>query len=92
MGADHFLDMLVEHPDGAGLLTSPSLSPENAHRPGVSICAGPACDRQILRKLFGNIATAATLLDRDPALPEQFAATARRLSADRIGAGGSLQE
>ena len=87
-----FLDTLVEHPDGSGLVTSPSLSPENAHKEGVSLCAGPAMDRQILRELFGNIVTASALLKRDRRLRRQFAAAARRLPGDRIGKAGQLQE
>jgi alpha-L-fucosidase 2 len=49
-----FLDTLVEDPKGRGLVTSPSISPENTHRPGAAVCAGPAMDRQILRDLFDH--------------------------------------
>jgi alpha-L-fucosidase 2 len=88
-----FVDTLVEDPKGRGLVTSPSLSPENAHHPGVSICAGPAMDRQILRDLFDHTLEAHKLL-RDP--DADFAATIAdkraRLPADRIGAQGQLQE
>ncbi|WP_083942883.1 glycoside hydrolase family 95 protein [Sphingomonas soli] len=87
-----FLDTLVEHPDGSGLVTSPSISPENAHHPGVSICAGPAMDRQILRELFANTAECAALLKRDPTLQAQMRAAAASLPADRIGKAGQLQE
>ncbi|PSJ37964.1 glycoside hydrolase family 95 protein [Allosphingosinicella deserti] len=85
-----FLDTLVEHP--AGLVTSPSTSPENAHHSGVSICAGPAMDRQILRELFANIISASRRLDRDAALRAQFEAALARIPADRIGRAGQLQE
>jgi alpha-L-fucosidase 2 len=88
-----FFDTLVEDPKGRGLITSPSLSPEHEHHPGVSICAGPAMDRQILRDLFG-IALAAHRLVSDS--DTEFAATAadkrERLAKDRIGAQGQLQE
>ena len=87
-----FLDTLVEAPDGSGLITSPSMSPENAHRTGVSICEGPAMDRQILRELFANIVTASELLDVDASLRSRFASALRRLPADRIGREGQLQE
>ena len=86
-----FLDTLVALPDG-GLVTSPSLSPENAHHPGVSLCAGPACDRQILRELFANIVAASELLGRDGELRAQFASARDRLPTDRIGRAGQLQE
>jgi alpha-L-fucosidase 2 len=48
-----FVDALVEDPQGRGLVTSPSISPENEHHQGVATCAGPAMDRQIIRDLFG---------------------------------------
>ncbi|MEO8018828.1 MAG: glycoside hydrolase family 95 protein [Pseudomonadota bacterium] len=87
-----FLDTLVEDPEGRGLVTSPSLSPENAHPFGSSLCAGPAMDRQILRDLFAHTVEAGTLLAQDRDLLSQFAATALRLPKDRIGAQGQLQE
>jgi alpha-L-fucosidase 2 len=87
-----FLDTLVEHPDGSGLVTSPSLSPENPHHPGVTISAGPAMDRQILRELFGNIVSASEILGKDAELRQRFASAARRIPADRIGKAGQLQE
>ncbi|MBB4659693.1 glycosyl hydrolase family 95 catalytic domain-containing protein [Parvularcula dongshanensis] len=87
-----FLDTLVEHPGGEGLVTCPSISPENAHHPGTTICAGPACDRQILRKLFGNIIEASELLGLDSDLRAEFSSARSRLPADRIGKAGQLQE
>ncbi len=87
-----FLDAMVEHPDGSGLVTAPSMSPENNHIPGVSICAGPAMDRQIIRELFGNIIAASTLLERDAPLRGRFEAALARIPADRIGREGQLQE
>lgn len=88
-----FVDALVEDPQGRGLVTSPSLSPENEHRKGVALCAGPAMDRQIVRDLFDRTLQARAALG----LPDdEFAGTLRRLRArlapDRIGAQGQLQE
>ncbi|TFI57569.1 glycoside hydrolase family 95 protein [Sphingomonas parva] len=85
-----FLDAMVEHP--AGLVTSPSISPENAHHPKVSLCEGPAMDRQILRELFANVIEASRLLGRDAALRAQLEAARARIPADRIGKAGQLQE
>ena len=87
-----FLDTLVEDPQGRGLVTSPSLSPENSHGFGSSLAAGPAMDRQIVRDLFSYTVTAGRLLGQDGALLEQVAAAQARLAPDRIGAGGQLQE
>jgi alpha-L-fucosidase 2 len=87
-----FLDTLVEDPGGRGLVTSPSLSPENAHPFGSSLCPGPAMDRQILRDLFGHTVAAGRMMSRDSDLLKQFEAAARRLPPDLIGKGGQLQE
>ncbi len=88
-----FIDTMVEDPQGRGLLTSPSISPENRHHHGVAICAGPAMDRQILRDLFRHTLAAHALLgDGDNALKQSLEATLARLPADRIGAQGQFQE
>jgi alpha-L-fucosidase 2 len=90
--AEFFLENLVPDETGEFLVTSPSISPENAHHPGVSIAAGPAMDNQILRDLFAQTAAAARTLDRDPEFRARLLTTRTRLTPDRIGAGGQLQE
>ncbi len=88
-----FVDTLVEDPKGRGLVTSPSLSPENVHRPEVAICAGPAMDSQILRDLFdATLEAQARLGGADPAFSAALRQVRARLPADRIGAQGQLQE
>ncbi|RZL37515.1 MAG: glycoside hydrolase family 95 protein [Rubrivivax sp.] len=88
-----FLDALVEDPKGRGLVTSPSLSPENEHHAKVALCAGPAMDSQILRDLFdATLQAQAALGDEDTAFAEQLRKARARLPADRIGAQGQLQE
>jgi len=88
-----FVDTLVEDPKGRGLVTSPSISPENKHPAGVAICAGPAMDRQILRDLFANTLTAHELLkDSDADFAKAVAAAKARLPADRVGGQGQFQE
>jgi len=90
---EFFIDTLVEDPQGRGLVTSPSISPENQHHKGVAICAGPAMDRQILRDLFRHTLAAQALLgDDDASLRDALQATLKRLPADRIGAQGQFQE
>ncbi len=86
-----FLENLVALEDGT-LVTSPSVSPENAHHPGVSIVQGPAMDNQILRDLFAQTSAAATVLGRDSAFAKEVLAARARLAPDRIGAQGQLQE
>jgi alpha-L-fucosidase 2 len=86
-----FLENLIEL-DGQSLATSPSNSPENAHRPGISIAQGPAMDNQILRDLFAQTAAAARLLDRDEDFTKAVLDARARLAPDKIGAQGQLQE
>jgi len=87
-----FLDTLVEDTKGRGLVTSPSLSPENTHPFGSSLCAGPAMDRQIVRDLFAHTAEAAKLLKRDDALAGEILRAAARIAPDAVGKHGQLQE
>nr|NUR37862.1 glycoside hydrolase family 95 protein [Sphingomonas sp.] len=87
-----FLDALIEDSKGRGLITSPSVSPENQHPFGSSLCAGPAMDRQILRDLFEYTVAAGKKLNRDHDFLARVAAARARLAPDRIGKGGQLQE
>jgi alpha-L-fucosidase 2 len=90
--ARFFLDTLVEEPTHKWLVTCPSLSPENQHPQGVSVCAGPTMDMQIIRDLFGNCIGAAEILGVDKDFREQLAATRSRLAPNQIGSAGQLQE
>jgi alpha-L-fucosidase 2 len=87
-----FLDTLIEDPAGRGLITSPSVSPENQHPYGSSLSAGPAMDRQIVRDLFTRTIDAGRRLGRDAALLRELAGARDRLAPDEIGAQGQLQE
>ena len=75
-----FLDTLVADPKGRGLVTSPSISPENKHPYGASVCAGPAMDRQILRDLFDYTIDAARRLGRDAAFSAELQKARARLA------------
>jgi alpha-L-fucosidase 2 len=90
--AEFFLDTLVPDPSGKYLVTNPSMSPENNHIDGVSVCAGPAMDSQILRDLFANCIAAAETLGRDAAFRAECAKARGKLPPDRIGKAGQLQE
>lgn len=87
-----FLDTLVEDAKGRGLVTSPSVSPENQHPFGSSVAIGPAMDRQIVKDLFDHTVAAGKLLGQDAELLGQIAATRARIAPDRVGAGGQFQE
>ena len=72
--AQFFLNTLVEEPRHKWLVTCPSLSPENAHPGGVSVCAGPTMDEQIIRDLFTNCIRAAEILNTDADFRRELAA------------------
>jgi alpha-L-fucosidase 2 len=90
--AQFFLDTLMEDPTNHWLVTNPSLSPENGHPGGSSVCAGPTMDLEILRDLFANTIKASEILGVDAAFRKQVAATRARLAPLQIGHAGQLQE
>jgi alpha-L-fucosidase 2 len=90
--AQFFAHVLVPVAGTDRLVTAPSVSPENVHPHGASLCYGPAMDNQILRDLFSAAIEAGERLGRDPELREEFAAIRERLPVDRIGRAGQLQE
>lgn len=90
--AQFFLDTLVKDPASGYMVTAPSISPENEHRFGTSICAGPTMDMQILRDLFANTARAADILKTDAAFRAEVLAMRDRLVPNQIGKAGQLQE
>jgi alpha-L-fucosidase 2 len=90
--AQFFLDTLVEEPKHHWLVTSPSVSPENAHHPGVTAAMGPTMDAQIIRDLFDHCIESARILGRDQDFAARVAAARDRLPPNQIGAQGQLQE
>ncbi len=90
--AEFLLAVLVPLPATGELVTVPTLSPENVHPYGASLCAGPAMDSQITRELFRRTIAAAEALGLDAAFRDELAAALERLPADRIGHAGQLQE
>ncbi len=90
--AEFLLAVLVPLPATGELVTVPTLSPENVHPYGASLCAGPAMDSQITRELFRRTIAAAEALGVDGDFRGKLAAALARLPADRIGHAGQLQE
>ncbi|GHU64186.1 hypothetical protein FACS1894123_08450 [Bacteroidia bacterium] len=95
--SEFFLSMLVTEPKHGWLVTAPTTSPENSfYLPGsqksVSICMGSTMDNQIVRELFTNTATAASLLNTDKDLQERLLRTTAQLPPSRIGSDGRLME
>ncbi|MFG1948688.1 glycoside hydrolase N-terminal domain-containing protein [Nonomuraea sp. NPDC048826] len=90
--AQFFLETLVPEPNLGYLVTNPSNSPELAHHAGVSVCAGPTMDNQILRDLFDGCARASQELGTDAEFRSQILAARDRLPPTKIGSRGNIQE
>ncbi|GAB3654317.1 glycosyl hydrolase family 95 catalytic domain-containing protein [Glycomyces tarimensis] len=90
--AQFFLETLVEEPNLGWLVTNPSNSPELPHHNGVSVCAGPTMDMQILRDLFDACADAGEVLDIDSDFRSQVQAARDRLAPTRVGSRGNIME
>jgi alpha-L-fucosidase 2 len=92
-GAVRFIfDVLVPLPGTDWLVTNPSVSPENVHPYGASVCAGPAMDRQIVRDLIAALLGASAELNVEDELVDEARRLLPRLPPDRIGHAGQLQE
>jgi alpha-L-fucosidase 2 len=90
--AQFFLDTLVPDPNLGWLVTNPSSSPELTHHTGVSVCAGPTMDMQILRDLFDDVTRAGEVLAVDADFRAQVNAARDRLAPMRIGSRGNIME
>ena len=90
--AEFFLDVLVEEPVHKWLVTCPSVSPENVHPGGTSVCAGPTMDQQIVRDLLAHCIEASEILGLDAALRRELGEVRARLAPNQVGSAGQLQE
>ncbi len=90
--AHFFLDVLMTDPHNGALVTNPSISPENVHPFGATVCAGPSMDMSILRDLFEQTAAAADLLGLEHDFAVELRAARERLAPLKIGKLGQLQE
>jgi alpha-L-fucosidase 2 len=82
-----FLDYLVEDPRTGLLVSGPSNSPEIG-----GLVMGPTMDHQIIRHLLTRTAEASEILGVDEGLRRQMLDTAKRITPNRIGRHGQLQE
>jgi alpha-L-fucosidase 2 len=89
--AEFIFDVLVPLPGTDYLVTNPSLSPENVHPHGASLCAGPAMDNQIIRD-FLTLLRPLAISFNDDVLVSEIDRVLPRLPPDRIGSAGQLQE
>ena len=85
--AEFFAATLVEDPQGRGLISGPSNSPEHG-----GLVMGPAMDHQIIRALFAAVIEAGQILKIDPAFTKSLAGMHVRIAPNRIGRHGQLQE
>ncbi|MGO4262304.1 glycoside hydrolase family 95 protein [Lysobacter sp. TAB13] len=90
--AEFFAATLTSDPHTGERVTNPSMSPENVHPHGASLCAGPAMDSQLLRDLFAQCIQAAGLLGVDSGFALQLKQLREQLPPDRVGKAGQLQE
>jgi alpha-L-fucosidase 2 len=90
--AEFVFDVLVSLPGTSYLVTNPSLSPENVHPHGASICAGPAMDSQIIRDFLNLLRPVATSIGGEEEFVSEIDRVLSRLPPDRIGSAGQLQE
>ncbi|MBB3657782.1 alpha-L-fucosidase 2 [Rhizobium sp. BK650] len=90
--AEFIFDVLVPLPGTNYLVTNPSLSPENVHPHGASLCAGPAMDSQIIRDFLTLLRPLATSRGTEDAHVSEIDHVLSRLPPDRIGSAGQLQE
>ncbi|MBT1704925.1 glycoside hydrolase family 95 protein [Chryseosolibacter indicus] len=85
-------DILVEEPTNKWLMVVPSMSPENHHRPDISIAAGTTMDNQLVFDVFSNFIEASSLLNRDFELRDSVKIDCNRLPPMQIGKHSQLQE
>ena len=92
-GASLFLkDVLQEEPLRGWMVLSPSMSPENSHRSGVSIAAGTTMDNQIIYDVFSNLIDAAQVLNIDLEYADSLRLLREELAPMQVGRWGQLQE
>lgn len=89
--SEFFVDYLVEDKNGF-LVTNPTMSPENRHLFDTSIAAGTTMDSQIIRDLFTNTIKASEILKTDANFAKILAEKRAKLSPNKIGKAGQLQE
>lgn len=106
--AEFMVEYLAEHPESGCLVTCPSASPENWYKVGdnprkwsparfeagtmTTICAGPTMDNQLIRYLFDACAKASEILKRDEAFRTTLRTIIPKLTPNKIGRHGQLQE
>lgn len=85
--ARFFNSFLIKDPVTGWLISTPSNSPEQG-----GLVAGPSMDHQIIRSLFKNVISAATLLGIDKSFRDSLRVKLIQVAPDQVGKYGQLQE
>ena len=85
--AEFFTEFLVEDPETGYLISTPSNSPEIG-----GLVAGPTMDHQIIRALFRDCIAASAILGTDQEFADKLKLMFPRISPNKIGRLGQLQE
>jgi alpha-L-fucosidase 2 len=85
--ADFFVHFLVKDPKTGWLISTPSNSPEQG-----GLVAGPTMDHQIIRELFRNCISAATILKTDNGFTQTLANMLPQIAPNQVGKYHQLQE
>ncbi|MBI1335242.1 MAG: glycoside hydrolase family 95 protein [Armatimonadetes bacterium] len=88
----YFLQAMVPMPGTPYKVTCPSMSPEHEHHPGVSICAGPTMDNQIIRDVFNGYVGASKALNQNLDSLGEVEVALGQIAPNQIGKAGQLQE
>ncbi len=94
--AEFYMDFMIPYTDGTYVL-SPTWSAENAFFPekygrANKITEGAAMDQQIMYNLFVDCIEAARVLDKDEEFQQKLTERIPKLSPQRVGQHGQLQE
>lgn len=95
---EFFLSTMIEEPEHGWLVTAPSSSPENeffmseTDNTPVSIVMGPTMDTQIVGELWGNIISAAEILDEKDETVTSMETALSKLPPMQIDSEGRLME
>ncbi len=85
--AQFLTDYLVEDPEDGTLVSNPSWSPEHG-----KVSVGATMDHQMARGALRFASEAATILEVDSDLAKKWVSISKKISPERIGQYGQLQE
>ncbi len=96
--SEFFYSTMVREPEHGWIVTAPTSSPENSfYLPGedrtpISVCMGPTMDIQLVRELYTNVISAASVLDTDTAYSRLLQEAIGELPPHQVSSEGYLME